>query len=175
MEPAARLAQIEPRITQIARRYHGAAGLTQDDYKQHIYLKLIERCQIDPAFLDRPDPQLIKFADWRARNLLESTTLYSDYVGEETYSTDEDGDSESDFEWIADPGPTPETSVILRERAAIIDITARSLGERRHTICRMLADGYTEAEIARRLGVSRAAVNQQKTIIRQALAQALSD
>ena len=175
MEPATRLAQLDPRINQIARRYHGAHGLDQADIKQHIAIKFLERCQVDPAFISRSDPQLIKFADWRAKNLIESTVIYSDYVGSETFVTDEDGEEESSFEWIADGAPLPETTAILHETAVIIDRVIGALGERRQTICKMLASGYTEAEIARSLGVSRGAISQQKTVIRQALEQAILD
>jgi RNA polymerase sigma-70 factor, ECF subfamily len=66
----------------------------------------------------------------------------------------------ADLDLVAS-GPSPEDQTAAREAVALAERCLAELGARYHTVCRMrFAEGYSETEIARDLGV---AVNTVKT------------
>ena len=44
-------------------------GLDPQDIQQTLYLKILEKAQLDPAFLDKPEAHLLTFTNWRGRSL----------------------------------------------------------------------------------------------------------
>lgn len=160
-----RIALLASRLTHIARDLVGSLSEhTAEDILQEIVLKLLERAHQDPTFASRSDKELLIFAQWRGRHLAEKGRIYTGYVQEEEYLSN-DGVEISNFEFIAGDDPNPEHACIELEELEELERIAATLDPTNRRIVRMLYQGYSSVEIAAHLGVTKGAVSQRKAII----------
>ena len=169
--------RIAPKITACARIVSQTCSIEPDDLEQLAWLKLTERVVADPDFINRPDVELVTFGKWRMQHARSAAASYDRHVYEETIWVDDDGEEQSDFEWIADPGrdsDDPEEIRIRRELEEAVRKALEGLSASNRLIAGMLAAGYQAWEIAREMGISPAAVSQRKRTIAGALASVAS-
>ena len=140
---------------------------TVDDHRQVMLLKLWEQTRKTPGYLQNPDVHLFAYATWKSRSLATRGRTYTKYVEAEKFVTDEDGDELSAFEFISDGSQDPDAAFEFAESLGEAWVI---LGEIEKTIVRMLYQGYSQVEIARTLGISKACVTQRKQGIAQVFA-----
>ena len=143
---------------------------TRDDLVQVMSEKIIERARKDPTFLEQKDSYILTFATWRGKVAAGYGYTYNRYVGEEQVFVTEDGEESSSFDYIPATDPSPEEMAEQREEMAML--VARMKGFNRHDtqIVSMLYVGYTRAEIARELGITKSAITQRISKIVQRIA-----
>ncbi len=162
---ASRIENLNRKLQGIAHKYQ-VPGMETDDVFQAMIEALLQHSTEDPAFVEQTDAYLCQYAKWQASHLLEKVQIYNKWVDEEKVSDDADDDDEFGFEFITE---TPEDIVEEREaRAEMIKVIA-TLPTENQKIIQLLSIGYTKAEIADELGVSRPAISQRLAAIKQAL------
>ena len=169
-------ARLEAALTRLLPDLQAIAGYiispeyTRDDLVQVMSEKIIERAQKDPTFLDQKDSYILTFATWRGKVAAGYGYTYNKYMGEEQVIATEDGEESSSFDYIPGSDPSPEEITVQREEMAML--VARMKGFNRHDvqIVSMLYVGYTRAEIARELGITKSAITQRISKIVQRIA-----
>lgn len=160
-----RINALEPRIRMIARQYSKDPHQAEDIF-QHICEKLL--LQADPA---DSDARILTTAKRRAGDYVNTEKTYSFWVGgeEELGGTGEEEDLDA-FEIYIGDQQTPEDMVIENEEISAIQKALETLTPENRKVVALLGGGYSQAEIAKELGVSRAAVSIRVNLIAQKLA-----
>ncbi len=159
--------RIAPKIRSCAYIVSQQCSIDQDDLEQIAWLKLTERVVVDPAYLERPDAQIVTYAAWRMKHIRDQAHTYDSHVDEEYLYLDDEGDENSSFEWITDPSieSNPEELEIRRELEEGVRKALTGLSASNRKIASMLAGGFSVSEIAAILDISLAAVCQRKRAI----------
>jgi RNA polymerase sigma factor (sigma-70 family) len=159
-----RIQSLEPRLRKIARS-HSNDQHQADDIFSYICEKLLE--QQDPT---DSDSRILTTAKRRAGDYIQRENTYSFMVGSET---EIGGDKENELEafetYIPDQPKSIEEAIIEKEFHQGILKAVGELDERNQKIVAMLAEGSTQADIARELGISQAAITYRMEAIRQTL------
>jgi RNA polymerase sigma factor (sigma-70 family) len=172
---------INAKIESLTRRIHNAAvkvaasqpvpGLVDpDDIAQEMALRMLERAAQITDLAEQSDAYLmidaIKNAGWHT---CQKEVTYLKYVEPEPMvSSDDDEDAESLLEFIPSQERDPEQIVIERQMVGDILLAMRNLSEPSRKLIVLSATGLSE--IARKLGVSKAAISQRRNTIRKNLA-----
>ena len=144
-------------------------GTTPEDVFQHMVLALIERAKQAPEFAEQTDAYLMQYATWKAQNKVQANRTYTRYVGDDgVIVAEDDGDEITEIELRSADTWTPEDAFIKSETDKELLAVLSSLSLENQKVVKMLYTGYTKAEIADSLKISRAAVSQRlKTISRR--------
>jgi RNA polymerase sigma factor (sigma-70 family) len=144
-------------------------GTTPEDVFQHMVLALIERAKQAPEFAEQTDAYLMQYATWKAQNKVQANRTYTRYVGDDgVIVAEDDGDEITEIELRSADTWTPEDAFIKSETDKELLAVLSSLSVDNQKVVKMLFTGYSKAEIADSLKISRAAVSQRlKTISRQ--------
>jgi RNA polymerase sigma factor (sigma-70 family) len=144
-------------------------GTTPEDVFQHMVLALIERAKQTPEFAEQTDAYLMQFATWKAQNKVQANRTYTRYVGDDgVIVAEDDGDEITQIELETAETWTPEDACVQSETEKELLAVLSSLSLENQKVVRMLYTGYSKAEIADSLKISRAAISQRlKTISRQ--------
>lgn len=154
-----RLMRLFPRLQRAAQSLGNTTSRTLDagDLAQSMAVVLLEHPYLNV------DGYCIRFAKHRAVDRLRADTTYRRYVDPMPILLGED-DEVLDFdEFLPAPGQDPEAALIAKqEREAVMD----RLNPAQRRVVTMLAAGYSKAEIAESLGVSRPRISQHLEAIR---------
>lgn len=166
-----RLTSLEPKIRKAARSSVGSLSEhTADDLYQTAVLKLWERAETDPNFINRSDAELVTFATWRARHGASLGRIYTKYVEGETIITDSMGDEISSLELIPSTERTPEEQVIAAEEMRSLQAAIQALPPRQREYAILLYQGYAPCEAYTKMGVSKVTAHEMKVAISKRLA-----
>lgn len=161
-----RISDLTPALMGKARAF-ATNEFSAEDIFQAIVTTLIEKSNSDPSFVEQGDGYFIRLAEWTARHMNRDDRVYGKYVGQEEITLDDNGDQVSDFELIIDAGSAEDAAQANLEfgeiKQALSGLTAEN-----QKVAYLLFIGYTKAEIADELHISRPAVSQRiQTIQRQ--------
>jgi RNA polymerase sigma factor (sigma-70 family) len=155
---AARIATLEPKLRKLAASMTADQFLA-DDLFQAAALRIITTCSEN-------DPDGILFLRGKSgmRNMIAANRRYDLTVSSEDdldSSSADDGEESNDAVWdhFQADQVLPESEVIEREKMAAIHEVIATLTEDNQQVVHMLAVGMSQADIARELNVSRAAVS----------------
>ena len=116
------------------------------------------------------DSKILTMAKWAAQNHIRNQGVYNFYVGEESdlsHTEDEDDADADTWEFIADrDARTPTEIAEQRETRKLIEAAIAELEPRYAKVVTLMLDGYSPAEISRKMGISRAAISQRMDRIR---------
>lgn len=168
------------------KSYQIDSNVDPDDLAQDMALRMMERALAEPSRLDQKDAYLVNDAFLNGGcHSARRVRTYSKYVDPHVLVTDECRDEIDDDLFGDNPNfsiteiipvseeDDPETAAERSDTIdAILDVV-RGLSESNRAVVRMLVLGYSEAEIAAELGVSRPAISQRKDTIAKVLARAL--
>jgi RNA polymerase sigma factor (sigma-70 family) len=166
---------ISPKIVSLLAKLQGISykmvfhGLDPEDTLQSICLALLERAAKEPEFASQEDAYICQYAKWSAWHLLQHSNIYNDYVEGEKWTADEEYNEISEFEYIPCEDPEPEEMFERYEAERMLALTVKDLAPENRTVVKMLYVGYSRAEIATKLHISRPAVTQRIKTIRKAL------
>lgn len=172
--------ELNVRVEGLTRKLQGIAwkfsyyGLDIDDTFQTLVCELLERSVKEPEFASQEDAYICQYAKWCAWHLLQSSNTYSDYVSAEKWTMSEDGEEVSQFEFIPTTDPEPEVRAEMYESARMLAEIVATLSPENRVVVKMLYVGYSRAEIAKKLNISRPAVTQRLTTVKKALRPALA-
>lgn len=164
-------AAVVTRINSAARAI-ASDDVQVDDIQQTAYLHVLEREQATPDYQQQHTVSYVTTgAIWQAKHrTTRAQRIYRKHVGEldnrRSYDNDDSGDESMDWEEIT-PGraPTPEEAAIIHEILEGI----KQLSPKNQQVVRLIYAGYSQTEIAHKLGVSPAAVAWQLGSIRNKL------
>ena len=166
---------IAPRIVSLLKKLEGISykftfyGLDAEDTLQSVCLALLEKAAVEPEFASQEDAYICQYAKWSAWHLLQSTKTYNDYVEAEKWTVDSEGEEVSEFEYIPCTDPEPEQRAESYESERLLAEVVRQLAPENRVVVKMLYVGYSRAEIASKLQISRPAVTQRIKTIQKAL------
>lgn len=169
-----KLIDLQPRITRSAA-YNETDRTSADDIAQEIYLDILERAAKNPSLYEQTDAYIL----WQSvRNggghAVRSETRYAAHLQSVSAAADEDGEEMDWYEVTPGSSPDPAEAAELDETLAEIIEGIYKLSPENKQIVSMLYLGYSESEIAAKLGVSRPAITQRKATIRKQLSCALA-
>ncbi|MDD2922163.1 MAG: sigma-70 family RNA polymerase sigma factor [Anaerolineales bacterium] len=163
----ARIEELEPRLRRIAQNYSRCPHEAGDIYS-YICEKLLQ--QADPT---DSDSRILTTARRRAKDYLTIEDTYNMYIGdeEEIGGTPKKDDEEvaDAFETFKSGSSSLEDTIIEDEERESITCAISRLSEDNRKVIAMLADGKNQAEIAKELKVSRAAVTIRMNLVREKL------
>jgi len=166
-----RLTTLEPQSRKAARASVGSLSEhTADDLYQTAVLKLWERAETDPTFINRSDAELVTFATWRSRHAASLGRIYTKYVEGETILTDSQGDEISSLELIPSTDNTPEERCIAAEEFRSLQAAIQALPPRQREYAILIYQGYTPCEAYTKMGVSKVTAHEMKVAISKRLA-----
>lgn len=166
-----RLETLEPKIRKAARAAVGTLSeYDADDLYQTAVLKLWERAQTDPTFVNRSDAELVTFATWRARHKATQGRIYTKYVDNEVLFSSEDDDNElSNFDLIPSSDKSPEDACIAAEELNSLQTAIKALPPRQREFAILLYQGYTQSEAAAKMGIHKVTAHEMKVAISKRL------
>lgn len=150
----------------IARKFDIDPLETEDIFHDMI-AALLDNAISNPDFVNQQDAYKFQFAKWHASHLLEKSKVYSKYVAVEGAS--EDGE-ESAFDLIADATQVDPADLLEGD---LLIAAVKTLSRENQQIVKLLYVGYSKAEIADQMRISRPAVSQRIQTIQKALAVAI--
>lgn len=154
-----RVVRLMPRLQRAAYSLGNTTSRTVDagDLAQAMAVTLLEHDYLNV------DGYCVRFAKHRAVDRLRADATYRRYVDVMPALLGED-DEVLDFdEFLPAPGQDPEDALIdKQERAEILE----RLNATQRRVLTLLANGYSKAEIAEKLGVSRPRISQHLEAIR---------
>jgi RNA polymerase sigma factor (sigma-70 family) len=115
---------------------------------------------------------ILQRASWVAFNHIDAGKTYVKYVGsiEDEFETETEEDDADWSELVADEASSPEEILLQSEYADTLAQAIESLTAEQKKIVKLLDKGLSFAEISRKMGISRAAVSQKMSAIRQSIA-----
>jgi RNA polymerase sigma factor (sigma-70 family) len=157
---------------------HSSPEYDQDDLYQYMAQVIIEKANSHPEFLDQKDAYIVKYASWKASHLISHSITYLKYVDDQEKMTPIDTRGRLDFnlEWNEDEVDntpiandlTPEQALIEAEAQAELLAVFDALSDESRDIITMLYQGFSKAEIALKMGVSKPAITQRvQTVARR--------
>lgn len=166
---ASRLQTLTPTLRKIARTTVGTLSeYDQDDLIQAMNEGLVKQAKRNPSFLDQEDGFWLKKARWVAQSLAGSGRAYTRRVDAEIITHGDDGDELSNFDFMSsDSGD-------MEERIGQIDALERIaalLTPDELILVKMLYQGYSQDEIAARIGVVKTTITMRKQRIAEKLAE----
>lgn len=145
-----------------------------DDLFQEMAVSYINRTARDPKFTAQKDAYIANELTWDAQNVAEKGRVYNRYMDSEHIFSDDDGDEISSFELIASSAPNPEDAYIETETLEALSEAILSLTPENQQIVKMIYLGYSQVEIAVKMGISKPAITQRKATIARVLSQVAS-
>lgn len=163
-----RLQSITPTLRKIARSVQGTLSeYDQDDLIQAMHEGLVKQAKKNPSFLDQEDGYWFKKARWVALNMAGSGRAYTRRVDAEIITRGDDGEELSNFDFMSSDNGD------MEERIGQIDALERIaalLTPEELTLVKMLYQGYSQDEIAARMGVVKTTITMRKQRIAERLA-----
>jgi len=159
------LDRVEPKIRRYARFFAFIAPhMEEDDLYQEAMLKLYERYQNEPEFMDKNDSYITCYSAWMMKNYLNhERNMYVKRV------TDlETEQAEDQFTYPSGHFPRPEREAIRSEVHAI----AEKMPDQYQVIFNATCEGYEEKEVAEMLGISKGALHFRKQSMVKTLKEA---
>ena len=146
----------------IAKRYN--YEIDAEDVEQDMYLALVEAHDKDPEFSNvNSQWYAMQKAEWAGMEAARKQITYRKYNAKEKYVNGDD-DDDNDSISMLELYPSKECTIeqyemrdTLLSAIAALDVTCQK-------IVAMLYQGFTQVEIAARLGMTPAAISQKKII-----------
>jgi RNA polymerase sigma factor (sigma-70 family) len=149
--------------------------MTSEDSYQEMVLALLEKAaDTTTTFFDQAEAYQVRYASWQAMKQAQAGRTYLKYVTSlETTTAEHFGvEDELDiFEVFPAAGPSLEDQVIADETASEIMAALSELTLTNRTVAAMIYLGYSQSEIAARLGVSKPAISERKATISKYLSR----
>lgn len=141
--------------------------LDTEDIFHNMIAALLDNAISNPEFVNQNDAYKFQFAKWHASHLLDKSKVYSKYVAVE--GTSEDGE-ESAFDLIADAAQVDPADLLEGDQ---LIAAVKTLSRENQQIVKLLYVGYSKAEIAEYMNISRPAISQRINTIQKAFACAV--
>jgi RNA polymerase sigma factor (sigma-70 family) len=166
---ASKIESLSPRLQRKARVIaHKSDQVDVDDAYQDMVLSILERSEHSPDFVEQTDSYITQQAAWDASHVARSGRIYRKYNAVPVEFTDDEGDTINLIDITPDPTDVEaETLESLEMKSLAAAIKALAPDNRQVVI--MLYQGYSNKEIAEKMGISPAAVSQRKGTIRKHL------
>lgn len=168
-----KIAALTPTLKRIAYKYQHK-NLTADDLFQHMVEQLLTRQATEPTFFQQKDAYIIRYAQLRALDLMGKDTIYNQYhiadVDDETAPLLPEVTTPINVQLDFPRQHTPNPERITEMNDTLARLLDALTPVQRATVQAMYL-GYKPTEIAHTNGVSRAAISQQLTAIRERLAE----
>lgn len=169
------------KITITARKVARSYGyqVEAEDLEQSMYASLLEQQAVEPDFdTKNTESYVMQKAEWAARQEARKQVTYRKYNAQEKYVKGDDDDDDDDdgnggssiFEII----PTQEFTIERHEKRMEIVSAISALDATCQKIVAMLYEGFTQVEIAAKLGLTPAAISQKKRQIAAIMAPLLA-
>jgi len=172
-----RIEKLYPRLNRTAAHvFYGqpVPMVEQEDIAQEMALRIIERVNQLPGRLDQTDAYLMIDAVRCAGNrACSNEIMYSKYVKPENAlskgNDDEDEDPVNWEEFYNTSQPSIEDTIEKRMMLETIKKRVKELSPECQQLITFAIIGYSDTEIASKLGVSKAAISQRRDTIRRNL------
>lgn len=165
-----RTAELFPRILATARIVHNnqpVQGLVEyDDIVQEMALRILERAEQIPDLNEQTNAYLMIDACRNAGyRMCNKEITYLKYVDAETVADSDDESEISIFEIIPSKSTDPEDALIQKEIADELRSRISTMSPECQQFIALAVQGYTDAEIARKLEVSKSAICQRRKTV----------
>lgn len=166
-----KIIELQPRIWSAACRVFSSQpipGLVEmEDIQQNMNLRILERAAQIPNLPEQTNAYIMNDAarNGGIRSCIKAT-IYMTYVQpEDILQTDNQDDEECEktvWEFYPASELTPEKEIENRETINLIQYRAMKLSEEIQEVLILSLNGYSDSEIAKKLGVSRSAICQRR-------------
>ncbi len=160
-EMLSRLEGLDARLRKYAKR-HASAMVSADDLYQIATEEILTHCSPTDN-----DTYMLRLADWRMKNTVSRELTYSVRVSEHEIEPEDD---EVAFV-VSNPNP-PEAAVEAKELNKAIMSTLAGMSDMQQQIIALLAEGSSNREIGRILGMSHPSVKKHVDAIRESFKNA---
>lgn len=162
METEVFLSSVSGRLKSIASRY-ASDHLEAEDIYQDMVVGLLEQAHKDPSFPKQTKSYICAKAGFLAMHAVRAKNIYRRYV--ESVSAKPQEADQVHIDSFTSQSINPEKAVEQAEEAFRILDAIKRLSARDQAIVKMAYVGLSNAEIANKLGVSRAAITQRRAAI----------
>jgi RNA polymerase sigma factor (sigma-70 family) len=166
-----RITEITPRLTHLVK---GIASdqYSQEDLFQAAILGILEKAEKVAGFAEQKNAYLIQYGFWYAQHQIDAGANYQKHITMDLDTEIEADDEEDDFtayNLLPDPSESIETTIERRESLAKLIAQVKSLSPSHQAIVKMIGEGCSNLEIARRMGVTPGAIVHNKKRIQAEL------
>lgn len=163
-----RILEILPAL-QVRLRCIASTLYPVDELVQHAVLKIYDRAEKDPEFIQQKNNYLIQYGYWMAMHCIEAGGTYNRFMGEIDPAGPDKSDEYKDIPptWDIIPSDEPDPARAVEERETLNDLiaTVRRMSPDNQIIVKMMYYGVPQAQIASKFNVTSQAIKQRKNTI----------
>ena len=148
-----------PKFESLAYQFSGSTLESPEDLQQEMILSCLEKANKDPEFFNQTESYIVHQGRMRAWYFLRERDEFERYQ----YYVTENEDGESELDLVVSDELNPEVALIHKQELESVVKTVEGLSGQEKTVVMLAVAGVTTGEIAKRLGVSTAAVCSYKT------------